>query len=84
MTSDSHDEHPGDVPPRDPDPETEGGNPGGGTSSGGSDSGGGAPGDDAATHAEDPSSPEAIQDDPSTAGGPNGDVPDEIDRLRGG
>jgi hypothetical protein len=72
MSSDTHDEHPGDVPPRDPDPETEGG----GTS--------GGDGDDAATDAQDPSSPEAIQNDPSTAGGPSGDVPDEIDRLRGG
>jgi hypothetical protein len=80
MTSDAHDEHPGDVPPRDPDPETEGGNPGGGTPSGGTSGGG----DDAPTDAQDPSSPEAIQNDPSTAGGPSGDVPDEIDRLRGG
>jgi hypothetical protein len=75
MSTDSHDEHPGDVPPRDPDPETEGGT-GGGTS--------GGEGGDAATDAQDPSSPEAIENDPSTAGGPSGDVPDQIDRLRGG
>ncbi|WP_022928604.1 hypothetical protein [Patulibacter americanus] len=75
MNTEPHDEHPGDVPPRDPDPETEGGDAGGGTS---------GEGGDTATDAEDPSSPEAIQNDPSTAGGPSDDVPDEIDRLRGG
>jgi hypothetical protein len=78
MSTDSHDEHPGDVPPRDPDPETEGGDTNGGTS------GGGGEGADTATDVQDPSSPEAIQNDPSTAGGPSGDVPDQIDRLRGG
>jgi hypothetical protein len=74
MTSDQHDEHPGDVPPRDPDPETEGGT---GSGAAGGDAGSGG-------DAQDPSSPEAIQNDPSTAGGPSDEVPDEIDRLRGG
>jgi hypothetical protein len=33
---------------------------------------------------EDPSSPEAIENDPSTAGGPPTGLPEDVERLRGG
>lgn len=77
MTTDVH-EHPDDVPPRDPDPETEAGDDAAARDSDTS------PGGGAASDGQDPSSPEAIENDPSTAGGPSGDVPDAVDRLRGG
>ncbi|MGX6450203.1 hypothetical protein ACVU7I_19355 [Patulibacter sp. S7RM1-6] len=66
------------VPDRDPAPETEAGKTGGeGTPAGGS--GGGSD-----RGSDDPASPEAIERDPSTAGGDGDDLPDGVERLRGG
>jgi hypothetical protein len=73
-TESETDETPGQVPPpRDPPPETEAGDDEG---SGGSDQ---PDTDDVAS-----SDPEAIENDPSTAGGPQGDLPEGTERLRGG
>lgn len=70
------------VPDRDPAPETEAGKGDDQETETGRTEGGS--GGDADGGSDDPSSPEAIERDPSTAGGPSDDVPDAVERLRGG